>query len=135
MRTMKGPGVFLVQFAGDAAPFSTIDGLARWSAAKGFKGVQNPTWDTRVIDLKTAVESQAYCDDFMGCLSKHGLALTELATTCKANSSRSIRRSTFLPIPSRLRRCAAIRKRAGSGRNSNCAMRRKPRMAGPGVAG
>jgi len=50
MRTIKGPDVFLAQFARDEAPFDSIDGLAGWTAAKGFKGVEIPTWDKRVID-------------------------------------------------------------------------------------
>ena len=80
MRTIKGPAVFLAQFAGDEAPFNTLDGLAGWAAGKGFKAVQIPTWDSRVIDLKQAAESQSYCDDFMATLDKHGLQLAELAS-------------------------------------------------------
>jgi len=80
MRTVKGPAVFLAQFAGDAPPYNTIEGMAGWAAAKGFKGVQVPTWDARLIDLKQAAESQAYCDDFKGKLAKHGVELTELST-------------------------------------------------------
>ena len=80
MRTIKGPGVFLAQFATDEAPFNTLDGLAGWAAGKGFNSVQIPTWDSRVIDLKLAAESQAYCDDFRGTLAKHGLEITELAS-------------------------------------------------------
>jgi sugar phosphate isomerase/epimerase len=66
MKTIKGPGVFLAPFVADEPPFNSIDGLAGWAAAKGFKGVQIPTWDKRVIDLKQAAESQAYCDDYAG---------------------------------------------------------------------
>ena len=55
MKTLKGPGVFLAQFATDGAPFDTLDGwLAGWAAAKGFKGVQIPAWDTRLIDLQAS---------------------------------------------------------------------------------
>ena len=80
MHTIKGPGVFLAQFATDTPPYNTIDGLAGWAAGKGFKGVQIPTWDARLIDLKQAAESQAYCDDFKGTLARHGVELTELST-------------------------------------------------------
>jgi sugar phosphate isomerase/epimerase len=80
MRTIKGPGVFLAQFARDEAPFDTIEGLAGWAAGKGFKGVQIPTWDKRVIDLEQAAASQSYCDDYMGKLAEHGLVITELAS-------------------------------------------------------
>jgi sugar phosphate isomerase/epimerase len=80
MRTIKGPGVFLAQFATDDAPFNTLDGLAAWAAGKGFKGVQIPTWDRRVIDLELAANSQDYVDDFTGRLADHGLVVTKLAT-------------------------------------------------------
>lgn len=34
MKTIKGPGIFLGQFAGDAAPFNTWDGITKWAAEK-----------------------------------------------------------------------------------------------------
>jgi len=80
MKTIKGPGVFLAQFARDEAPFDSIDGLAGWAAAKGFKGVEIPTWDKRIIDLKKAADSQAYCDDYKGRLAERGLVITDLAS-------------------------------------------------------
>ena len=80
MRTIKGPGVFLAQFTRDEPPFDDIGGLAGWAAAKGFKGVQIPTWDKRVIDLEKAAGSQAYCDEYKGRLAERGLAVTELAS-------------------------------------------------------
>jgi sugar phosphate isomerase/epimerase len=80
MRTIKGPAVFLAQFAGDEAPFNSIEGLAGWAAGKGFKGVQIPTWDARTIDLKLAAESQTYVDEYKGKLAEHGLVVTELAS-------------------------------------------------------
>lgn len=80
MRTMAGPGVFLAQFVTDTPPFDTLDGLAGWAAAKGFAGVQIPTWDRRVFDLELAAESQGYCDDIKGRLADHGLVVTELAS-------------------------------------------------------
>ena len=51
---MHGPGIFLAQFMGDAAPFDTLDSAARWMAEAGYEGVQIPTWDARCIDLKLA---------------------------------------------------------------------------------
>jgi sugar phosphate isomerase/epimerase len=80
MKTIKGPAVFLAPFVADEPPFDSIDGLAGWAVAKGFKGVQIPTWDKRLIDLKQAAESQAYCDDYAGKLAERGLVLTDLAT-------------------------------------------------------
>ena len=80
MKTIKGPGIFLAQFAGDEAPYNTIDEIARWAAGLGFKGVQIPSWDGRLFDLKLAAESRTYCDELLGKLDSHGLVLTELST-------------------------------------------------------
>jgi len=80
MRTIKGPGVFLAQFAGDAPPFNSLAAIAAWAAGLGFKGVQIPSWDARLIDLAKAAESPAYCDDLRATLDRHGLVVTELST-------------------------------------------------------
>jgi len=80
MKTMKGPAIFLAQFAGDAAPFNTLTGMAGWAASLGYKGIQIPSWDGRLFDLKKAASSQAYCDEVKGVLAGHGLTLTELST-------------------------------------------------------
>jgi sugar phosphate isomerase/epimerase len=80
MRTIKGPGIFLAQFAGDAAPFNTLAGMAQWAAGLGFVGVQIPTWDKRLFNLKLAAESKGYCDEILGVVGQAGLAVTELST-------------------------------------------------------
>ncbi|MDN3560952.1 sugar phosphate isomerase/epimerase family protein [Vreelandella neptunia] len=80
MKTIKGPALFLAQFAGDDAPFNSLDSIAAWAAGLGYKGVQIPSWDARMIDLKRAAESRTYCDEVKGTLSEHGLTLTELST-------------------------------------------------------
>ncbi len=80
MQTIKGPAIFLAQFAGDAAPFDSLDAICGWAAELGYAGVQIPTWDGRLFDLKKAAESQAYCDEVKGTVAKHGLAVTELST-------------------------------------------------------
>jgi sugar phosphate isomerase/epimerase len=80
MKTIKGPAIFLAQFAGDAAPFNSFDAICRWAAELGYKGVQIPTWDARLFDLKKASDSKTYCDEVAGIASSHGLAITELST-------------------------------------------------------
>ncbi|CAN7162991.1 sugar phosphate isomerase/epimerase family protein [Bosea sp. LjRoot237] len=80
MKTMKGPGLFLAQFAGDAAPFNSLDAIGRWAASLGYKGVQIPSWDARLFDLKKAAESDSYCDEVKGMLAQYGLTITELST-------------------------------------------------------
>src|SRR5258707_5990321 len=80
MRTIKGPGIFLAQFAGDAAPFNNLKSIAAWAAKLGYKGVQIPCWDVRLFDLQRAGESKTYCDEIRGTVASHGLEITELST-------------------------------------------------------
>lgn len=80
MKTMKGPGIFLAQFAGDKAPFDTLDGIAGWAASLGYKGVQIPSWDGRFLDLAKAAASKDYCQEIQGTLARHGIEITELST-------------------------------------------------------
>jgi sugar phosphate isomerase/epimerase len=80
MKTIKGPAIFLAQFAGDQAPFNSLAAIARWAADLGYEGVQIPSWDGRLFDLKRAAESDAYCDEVKGTLADAGVALTELST-------------------------------------------------------
>ena len=80
MKTIKGPAIFLAQFAADAAPFNSLQHIAHWAGSLGYKGVQIPSWDGRLFDLKRAAESKTYCDEVLGTLATHGLQLTELST-------------------------------------------------------
>ncbi len=80
MKTIKGPAIFLAQFAGDQAPFNSLDAICGWAAELGYKGVQIPTWDARLFDLEQAAASESYCDEVRSTLARHGLAVTELST-------------------------------------------------------
>ena len=80
MKTIKGPALFLAQFAGDEAPFNTWKGITKWAADCGYKGVQVPSWDARFIDLAKAATSKDYCDTFKGEAAENGIAVTELST-------------------------------------------------------
>ncbi|HEX2478815.1 MAG TPA: hypothetical protein VHK45_06005, partial [Geminicoccaceae bacterium] len=80
MKTIKGPAIFLAQFAGDQAPFNSLASIARWAAELGYLGVQIPSWDSRLFDLEKAAESDAYCDEVKATLADAGLELTELST-------------------------------------------------------
>ncbi|MEO1011390.1 MAG: sugar phosphate isomerase/epimerase [Bacteroidota bacterium] len=77
---MRGPGIFLAQFADDVWPFNAIEPFAQWAADLGYKGVQIPTWDTRLFDLEKAASSKTYCEDYLSILDKNGLELCELAS-------------------------------------------------------
>jgi sugar phosphate isomerase/epimerase len=80
MRTIKGPAIFLAQFAGDAAPFHSLKSIGEWAVKLGYKGVQIPSWDARLFDLKRAAESKTYCDQIRGTVAGCGLEITELST-------------------------------------------------------
>lgn len=80
MKTIKGPAIFLAQFAGDEAPFNSLDAIVAWAAECGFIGVQIPSWDGRLFDLAQAAESKDYCDEVKATLAKHGVEATELST-------------------------------------------------------
>ena len=80
MKTIKGPALFLAQFAGDTAPFNSLDAITKWAASIGYKGVQIPSWDARLIDLDLAAASQTYCDDIKGTAAANGIEITELST-------------------------------------------------------
>ena len=80
MKKIKGPAIFLAQFAGDEEPFNSLDSIAKWASSLGYKGVQIPSWDGRLFDLSKASESKDYCDEIKGILKNHNLELTELST-------------------------------------------------------
>jgi len=80
LTTIKGPAIFLAQFAGDKAPFNSLDSITKWAADLGFKGVQMPSWDGRLFDLKKASESKTYCDEVKGICRENGVEITELST-------------------------------------------------------
>jgi len=80
MKTIKGPAIFLAQFATDTPPYNTLDGIAEWAAGLGYIGIQIPSWDSRLFDLRQAADSKTYCDEVRGTLARHGLAPTELST-------------------------------------------------------
>jgi len=80
MKTIKGPGIFLAQFTGDKEPFNSLEGLCQWVSDLGYKGIQIPTDQTILMDLKLAAESKDYCDELKGKIASYGLEITELST-------------------------------------------------------
>ena len=80
MQSLKGPAIFLAQFADDISPFNNLNEMCRWAASLGFKGVQIPSWDKRLFDLDLAGTSKTYCDEVAGTVAEHGMQITELST-------------------------------------------------------
>lgn len=77
---IKGPGIFLAQFAGAAAPFDTLAGIVGWAADLGYEGVQIPTFVTSLFDLDKAADSDTYCDEVAGICADAGVEITDLST-------------------------------------------------------
>ncbi len=77
---MKGPAIFLAQFVDDEPPFNELGAMAKWAAALGYKGMQIPTWDARLIDLERAATSKTYCDEIAGVCREAGVEISELST-------------------------------------------------------
>ncbi|HAK44518.1 MAG TPA: AP endonuclease [Spirochaeta sp.] len=78
MKQIKGPAVFLAQFYRDEAPYNSIESICSWVASLGYKGVQIPTWESGLIDLDEAAESQSYCDEYAGKLREIGVEIVDL---------------------------------------------------------
>lgn len=77
--TIKGPGVFLAQFIGEGPPYDTLEGLAGWASALGFRGVMVPTHDVRILDVEAIAASPARASELLRVLNEHGLVASELA--------------------------------------------------------
>ncbi len=80
MRTIKGPALFLAQFAGDDAPFNSWASITEWAAGCGYVGVQVPTNAPQFIDLDRAAGSKSYCEDWAGQAHENGVEVTELSS-------------------------------------------------------
>ena len=78
MPQIKGPAIFLAQFMGDEPPYNNLSNITKWVKDLGYKAVQLPSWDGRIMDLKKAAESKSYCDDLKA--QTNGLEITELAS-------------------------------------------------------
>ena len=80
MKSIKGPALFLAQFAGDTAPFNSWKAITKWASDCGYKGVQVPSWDTRLFDISKAASSIDYCDMIVGQARENNIEITELST-------------------------------------------------------
>ena len=80
MKTIKGPAIFLAQFAGDKKPFNNLDSICKWANNLGYKAIQIPSWDSRLFDIEKAGKSKNYCDEIKGIVNSNGLEISELST-------------------------------------------------------
>ena len=80
MKTIKGPAIFLAQFMDDVEPFNNLKSICDWASSLGYKAVQLPSWDGRIMDLEKAGTSKDYCDEIKGIVNEAGLEISELST-------------------------------------------------------
>ena len=124
MRTIKGPGLLLAQFARDTPPHNTLEGIARWAKGYGYKAIQIPTADARFFDLDRAYESAAYCDEVKGKLAEIGIAISELLTHFQGQMV-SVHPAYDVMLMGNARSiCAAVLTSAATGRRIRCERRR-----------
>jgi sugar phosphate isomerase/epimerase len=79
-KNIKGPAIFLAQFAGDAAPFNSLPAIAEWASDLGYSGIQVPSGEPKFMDLAKAASSKTYCDELKGVCAEAGVEITELST-------------------------------------------------------
>jgi sugar phosphate isomerase/epimerase len=112
MKTIKGPALFLAQFAGDEAPFNSWESITKWAADCGYKGRAGP-------ELGRAADRSRKGRLVEGLLRRDSRA-SRAPTASRSPSCRPICRASLSPCirpmtrPStalRLRKCAAIRRR------------------------
>ena len=77
---VKGPAIFLAQFAGDGAPFNSFAGICKWAASLGYKGVQIRRGTSGCSTSPGPRPRRIIARMSTGIAKGHGLAITELAT-------------------------------------------------------
>ncbi len=81
MKTIKGPAIFLAQFAGDEAPFNSLDGIAAWAARPGLQGRADSQLGRQAVRPGQAAESQGLLRRRQGHAGANtACELTELST-------------------------------------------------------
>ncbi|KAK3582485.1 hypothetical protein CHS0354_024032 [Potamilus streckersoni] len=75
-----GPALFLAQYVSSNEPFNSLETICKWASDLGFLAIQIPSWDARLIDLKKASESRAYCDEIAATVARYGMEISELST-------------------------------------------------------
>lgn len=80
MKTIQGPAIFLAQFTGDSKPYNSIEDICRWASSLGYKGVQIPAWDSRLIDLEKVANDKTYAGEYKSRIEDCGVTITELST-------------------------------------------------------
>ena len=57
---LKGPAIFLAQFAGDKAPFNSLDAICQWVSSLGYKGIQTTYLPTSTVFTRNNPDSDEF---------------------------------------------------------------------------
>ena len=81
MKNIKGPAIFLAQFAGDAAPFNTLEGNLQMGRRPRLQGHSDPDLGRAPVRSEEGGGSKTYCDEIKGMLAEaRASTITELST-------------------------------------------------------
>ncbi len=82
-----GPALFLAQpFSPNRAGWNSLEACCKTAGAAGYRGgIQLPLWDGRLIDLKQAAASKAYCDDLHAKAIAAGCKISSVANHLNTN--------------------------------------------------
>ena len=78
--TIRGPALFLSQFIANEPPFDSLGGLAEFAAGLGFKALQVPVHDPRVLDL-ARIDDGTYIAELEATLDRFGLVISEISAS------------------------------------------------------
>ncbi len=106
MKTIKGPAIFSRSSPATRRRSTRSTPSAGWAAGLGYKGVQIPTWDARLFDLRQGGREQD--------LLRRGQGHAGRATASRSPSSRRTCRASWSPCirpttPLRRLRAAEVR--------------------------
>ena len=78
---VKEPAIFLAQFVGLPAieKSDTLEGLAKWAAGLGYKGIQIPADHDNLLNVTKIAAEPAYAQEMLGQLREWGVVPTELS--------------------------------------------------------
>jgi len=74
---MRGPSLFIAQYIGPPPLFERLADIAAFAHGLGFRALQIPVHDGRILDLARAEDSD-YLQAIETLLADHGLVISEL---------------------------------------------------------
>jgi len=120
IKALRGPAVDCGPVVGLGTPFHELGAVLDFCGMNGFKGIQMPAEETRLMDVAKAAESQEYCDELTGQLKSRELVWSGMSARDAGEQLGAHR--MYLPMfgaaegaEARLRVAIAASKRLGIG--------------------